>query len=490
MDGMRGPGWRWLLLLGVAIAVLGASWVTLRSMGHAFVAAVSWNLTTGPGTPVTAAMAFRQILVQDGVLDDALESAGSGPSSEGGAAVPEGLLDVLVGLGGRESVTVRLRVSKRTPWAAAFAAWDAARTLEAWDRRADSTVFASLITEADAAIAVLTEQIRIRQVLAPTTAGVALDADFVEREALVGFRDRLITMAAAGPSGLLRRVGTIGVSLAPGASPLAVLAALLMVVATVGLVVLSVRGGIDAAYSFGALRASRRVLATLRHDAPDHDEAVRNAIDDVSDAILGRRGDARCVIIVFTSPGAAAGKTRVACLVAEELARRAQRTLLVDAVLHAPAIADRYRSLPGAIDDATFGHTASTMKWLERPQEPHSITSVQRGDAVLDVIIQHQPVWLAPGTAGLLFDGARDALERWSRYQVVVIDAPALDADRGTDWLAPHATGIVIVLSGGITDRAWLKASRRLVHRFGRRVLGVVALRDEDAELGLRERGG
>ena len=477
MDGTRVLDWRWMLLLGLALAV-GASWMTLRSMGPAFVAAVSWSLATGPGTPVMGARVFRQVLVQDGVLGEALGSTRNGPSSYVGSAVAEDRLDVFVGLGGGALVTVRLHVKERTPWAAVFAAQEAARTLEAWDRRSAATVVASLIPEVNAAIEVVTLQIRIRQVFVPSTSDAAILADLSEREALEGFRDRLLSMSDDVPGGLLRRSGAVSVFLAPGASPVAVAAALLLAVSAGMLVLLLARGVVGAAWSYGVLRSARRVLATVPGAEPDHGKAVRQAIGDIADAILDSRGDASCAIIAFTSPVASAGRTRVACLVAEELARRKRRTLLVDAVLHAPAIADRYRSLPGAIDEAEFGHAASTLEWLERPQERHLITSVQRENAVLDVILQRQPVWLAPGTAGLLFDAARSALECWSMYEVVIIDTSAVDADRGTEWLAPHATGTVIVLTGDRADRAWRKASKTLAHRFGGRVLGVVALLD------------
>lgn len=485
MDGRRGLGWRWMLLLGLAVAAVGASWVTLRSMGPAFVAAVSWNLATGPGTPGVAATAFRQALVQDGVLEQVL----GGTADTVGSAVPEDRLDVVAGLDDGALVTViRLRRTEYTPWAAVFAARDAAKALEAWDRRSASAVVASLITEVDTAIEVLTAQIRIRQVGVTSTSGAAGNADLSEREALLRFRDRLVTIADDVPAGLLRRSGTVSVFLAPDASPVAVIAAPVLAFAVGMLVLLLARGVMAAAWPYGALRSARSVLATVPGDEPDHVEVVRRAIGDIVDAILERHGDASCAIVVFASPVASVGRTRVACLVAEELARRKQRTLLVDAVLHAPAIADRYRDLAGAIDDKEINRAASTLEWLERPLGRHLVTSVQRGDTVLDVILQHQPVWLAPGTAGLLFDAARTALERWSTYQAVIVDASALDADRGTDWLTPHATGIVIVSNVDPTDRSWLRPSRTLARRFGRRVLGVVGMLDEGAERGVPDR--
>ena len=168
---MRGLDVRLTLLLGLAVAV-GASWVTLRSMGPAFVAAVSWTLVTGPGTPVVGAKAYWQALVQDGDLDEALGLTGSGPSSDVGSTVlPEQRLEAFVGLGGGAQMTVRLRVTERTPWTAVFAAWDAAETLEAWDRRSASTVVTHLVTEVNAAIEVLTVQTSIRQVFVPPPVG-------------------------------------------------------------------------------------------------------------------------------------------------------------------------------------------------------------------------------------------------------------------------------------------------------------------------------
>ena len=297
---------RWMLVLGLGV-VAGVSWVILRAMAPAFVATVSWTLATGPATPRVGAEAFRQVLVQDGVLGEQLGLTASEASTGAVPAATENRLDVVAGLGDGARVTLlRLRVTERTPWTVLVVARDAARKLEAWDRRSASAVVPSLIADVDAAIEVLTGEIRVRQVFEVPASAAAVQTDLNEREELVGFRDRLLAFAEGAPSGLMRRSGAVSVFLSPGASPAAVTAAPLLAVTVGMLALLMARGIVGGVWSYWVGHSARRLLATVPGVAPDDDEAVRHAIGAIADAILERRVDGPCAIVAFTSPVASA----------------------------------------------------------------------------------------------------------------------------------------------------------------------------------------
>ena len=154
------------------------------------------------------------------------------------------------------------------------------------------------------------------------------------------------------------------------------------------------------------------------------------------------------VFVVCRSPDMA-GPATVASALAEEYAWHGARTLLVDGVLMAPSLADRY-GVNGANGGAGLSDgTASTVDWLQRPHDPHLVVRIGLSDdRSLDMVPQFRPTRPAPGMADELFSGLDAVLERWSAYDVVVIDAPPLEVVDDALHLAARATGVLVEAHG------------------------------------------
>jgi hypothetical protein len=80
----------------------------------------------------------------------------------------------------------------------------------------------------------------------------------------------------------------------------------------------------------------------------------------------------------------------------------------------------------------------------------------------------------APGTAEALFGGFAGALERWSDYEVIVVDTAPLTVVEDTRLLARFATGVVLVVPRGAHDDRRLAEARKLLREAGTSLLGMV----------------
>ena len=182
------------------------------------------------------------------------------------------------------------------------------------------------------------------------------------------------------------------------------------------------------------------------------------------------------MFVVCRSPDMA-GPATVASALAEEYAWHGARTLLVDGVLMAPSLADRY-GVNGANGGAGLSDgTASTVDWLQRPHDPHLVVRIGLSDdRSLDMVPQFRPTRPAPGMADELFSGLDAVLERWSAYDVVVIDAPPLEVVDDALHLAARATGVLVEAHGAPHDRRAERRWSRLVRDTGAAWLGTVRI--------------
>ena len=142
-------------------------------------------------------------------------------------------------------------------------------------------------------------------------------------------------------------------------------------------------------------------------------------------------------VLVITSPGKGDGKTRVAALVSESLARAGQRVLLVDGDFHRPQLAkvadvEVSRGFADLLEGEGDGSLWSAVRsgWIDNlsllPTKPDSEAGDflrRRFEAVLD--------------------GAAD------EFDLIVIDSPPLLGTNDARTLATLASGVLLVVQAG-----------------------------------------
>ncbi|HZW27798.1 MAG TPA: polysaccharide biosynthesis tyrosine autokinase, partial [Trueperaceae bacterium] len=176
-------------------------------------------------------------------------------------------------------------------------------------------------------------------------------------------------------------------------------------------------------------------------------------------------------VLLVTSAGAAQGKTSVACSLAESFARNDYRTLVVDADLRKPMVAQVFGVEPGAA--RLGGRTLSVRQLLEDPTLEGGPATVRLGGGTLDVLPQFGS---APSPTELLSRGFATMLNRFKDdYDVIVVDTPPMLPVADTLTMAPHTTGVVLAVSLPDTDRRSVGAAIDLLERIGVRMLGLVA---------------
>lgn len=180
--------------------------------------------------------------------------------------------------------------------------------------------------------------------------------------------------------------------------------------------------------------------------------------------VLSQLVDAHPKVILVTSARPGEGKTSVAIAMAESIARSNYRTLLVDADLRRPAVAQAY-SLPGVMhqrfDDL-----------LKDPRMPLRTSIIKTSGANLHVLAG-RPASVNPSE--LLTTGFAAALETIkSQFDVVVIDSAPVLPIADTLSMVPYVTSAVFVVNVSRSDRKGVAAAVRLLRRLDTRLLGLV----------------
>lgn len=180
--------------------------------------------------------------------------------------------------------------------------------------------------------------------------------------------------------------------------------------------------------------------------------------------VLSQLSDAHPKVILVTSARQSEGKTSVAMALAESIARSNYRTLLVDADLRRPAIAQAY-SLPGVMHQRFED-------LLKDPRKELRTSAIKTSGANLHVLAG-RPASVNPSE--LLTTGFRAALERIkSKYDVVVIDSAPVLPIADSLSMVPHVTATVFVVNVSRSDRKGVAAAVRLLRRLDTRLLGIV----------------
>jgi Mrp family chromosome partitioning ATPase len=349
-----------------------------------------------------------------------------------------------------------------------------ADAVASWDRASARDRLQRTAQELDARIAQLGERIRAQQVLGIGAPSNGLEELVRERDRAIAERERAGARLASDDTIRSLRGGRVSVE-QTGPRPLR------NAVAAAGLAaVLSLLLGFRLPRRSERRAGSRRdggegsdqaLLATFPR-AEDDDAPLRGAAARLRSAVLSRTVGTHPRVVLVTGAVARAGTTTVACGLAEELASQGRGTLLVDGNLWGPAVAARY-GLTERVPDGTS--ITSTLEWLQNAEGAHRVATVEFGEAtVLDVVPQFRATRPAPGTAEALFEGLGRALERWSEYEVVVVDTAAVTAVEDTRLLIRFATGVLLVVPRGPRDERALAEARKAVREADSSLLGIV----------------
>ncbi|MCH7872860.1 MAG: CpsD/CapB family tyrosine-protein kinase, partial [Planctomycetes bacterium] len=167
----------------------------------------------------------------------------------------------------------------------------------------------------------------------------------------------------------------------------------------------------------------------------DPDPMVAESIRMVRTALLRRLGASGGKVVLITSSVSRAGKTSVAVLLTRSLAKLGKKTLLVEADLRRPSIADRM----GFVAD--FGLAAVLTGTIEAEE-----VIVSTPIANLDVL----PAGSRPSNFDfeLLANGAfGSCLKRWREsYDFIVLDSPPVFPVADARILATQVDGTIMVL--------------------------------------------
>ena len=172
-------------------------------------------------------------------------------------------------------------------------------------------------------------------------------------------------------------------------------------------------------------------------------------------------------VFLVTSAKGAEGKSSVALNLAESFVRNDYRTLLVDADMRKPDVADEYHIAPGS--------RKQLQDFLRNPAldvtDEATRVAINQTQS-LEVIPTFEATAAAPE---LLSSGIRSCLERWrGSYDVIVIDSAPLLPVADSLTIAPFCTGTVLVASLAGTDRRSLQVAAERLQNIGVRVLGAV----------------
>jgi capsular exopolysaccharide synthesis family protein len=192
------------------------------------------------------------------------------------------------------------------------------------------------------------------------------------------------------------------------------------------------------------------------------DPAVGVAFRTMRTNLEAKLSEGKGSFLVVTSPSSGDGKTTVAALLAESLARLGVEVLLLDVDLRRPGVSKTFQMTP----------TPGTAEVLRKTKTIESV--VQKGwiDGLSIV-----PTAGDSDAGDLLATNFSDILRQVrDRYEVVIADAPPLIGTDDAATLATMAGGIVLVVSSGSLGNTVNEAVLTL-ETLKAPVLGVVANR-------------
>ena len=195
----------------------------------------------------------------------------------------------------------------------------------------------------------------------------------------------------------------------------------------------------------------------------DSDPMLVESVRMVRTSLLKRLGSSGSKVVLITSSGSRAGKTSVAVLLTRSLAQLGKKTLLVEADLRRPSIAER---LGFVADSGLAGVLAGTV------EEEEVVISTQIAN--LDVLPAGS--CLAKFNFELLANGVfASCLDRWRQsYDFIVLDSPPVFPVADARILATQADGTIMVLRAAHCRRNDVFQAYTDLIAGGGRVVGTV----------------
>jgi len=474
---LRGLIWAVLfggLAGGAAYYLVQRESPVFRAEATILVARTTGGFTQFGLSPVSAPpidlSAYRAAAASDRVLADTAVNLGITDVDAGVIRSLRGSTSTFVAGDGRDSSLLGVEARASTPAVAVARANAHAAALVEWDRRRATESLNRVISTLEQQIEALGEQIRAVQAAGDGGAQTQVDglirlrADQQQQLAYA----RALVASAEGLLSVMQGADTSPRQIAPRPVMSALVAALLAGVLTYGFLLLRtalstrLRSVDDIAAASGL-----SILAQFPRSGGANDAwRMQEAANYLRTNLLFALNDVHPKVILVTSSTVGEGKTTVSCQLAEGLARNGYRTLLVDADLRSPSVADHFDIL------GTGASVTTTRDWMRPTATDKSVLKVMLDDADLYVVPQFQSVGDAAEALGRGFPAA---LEQWSHYDVIVIDTSPILAVADALAIAPLCSGTVLVVDTQRAKPASIVRSRELLDRAGANVLGVVA---------------
>ena len=469
----------WAILFG-GIAAGGMYYLTqreppvYRAEATILVARTTGGFTQFGLSPVSAPpidlSAYRAAAASDRVLSDTAANLGITEVDASVIRSLRGSTSTFVAGDGRDSSLLGVEARGNAPSVAVARANALAAALIEWDRRRATESLNRVISTLDQQIEALGEQIRAVQAAGDGGAQTQVDglirlrADQQQQLAYA----RALVASADGLLSVMQGADTSPRQIAPRPVMSALVAAVLATVLTYGFLLLRtalstrLRSVDDIAAASGLSIVAQFPRSSGARDA----WRMHEASNYLRTNLLFAMNEVHPKVILVTSATVGEGKTTVSCHLAEGLARNGYRTLLVDADLRSPSVADHFDIL------GTSGTVTTTREWMRPTATNKSILKVMLDDAELYVVPQFQSVGDAAEALGRGFPAA---LEQWSAYDVVVVDSSPILAVADALAIAPSCSGTILVVDARRTTTASIARSRELLERAGANLLGVVA---------------
>ncbi|GAA1389870.1 polysaccharide biosynthesis tyrosine autokinase [Luteococcus peritonei] len=193
-------------------------------------------------------------------------------------------------------------------------------------------------------------------------------------------------------------------------------------------------------------------------------------------------------VMVFTSPAGADGTSTVAANTALAFAEAGERVCLVEGDLRSPGALAAFARFGNGLDPEALTGDGLSAVLAGRAELGAVLRTWRSENTSLDLLGAGQ---VPPNAAELLASPRLEATlaELRSRYDRVVVDAPALLPVADASVLAAAADGVVLVARSGRTTTAQLQAARSALEPIRARILGVVMNRARTAGRTAARRG-
>lgn len=417
--------------------------------------------STSLSAPPIEAEAYNAIVLTRPVLNDAISRLGTSELT------PDDLIDVIsVSVDGdRQALSnlVEVSVQADSPQAAARRTNAVAEALIEWDYLRASQNLGQRIETLEEQVSSLDESIEslrlMGQVASPTEIESRVRLRSQQQEELS--YARALLDSASGLLSLVEPAVPVPEPVAPRPLFNAALAAIVTAFLVYGVALL--RSAVDTRLrDIEAVSqvTNLPVLAEFPNANSKNAPLFREAADYLQARLMLATSSANPRVILITSPRAEEGKTTVSLHLAESLARHGHRTLLVDADLRQPSIAQRY-GVPAGQD--------SLLDYLKRP-EGRTPTTLEVEGRVFDLI---------PGVQGprpaLLGQNLAACLDLWKRqYDVIVIDSAPLLPVADTFAIAPLCTHTVMIANLRRSDRRSTQTATERLSAMAVPLVGIV----------------